>query len=899
MTRGHTLNAIVFRTIFTLTATVGLSTGFVDHAGAAPGRKIPQTKTPAKAKPKYNRDYVIANFMRKLGNSNEPYVGKRALVDDMVKRMTTPGGRANVLLRADAGSGKDAIVEEVAKILSERDGHIFELDIELFIAGVESEGELKARWTSVLAAFIDHPNEWLFLNEIHRLQGMGSLKDSLKIPTSNGRLKVIGAGTPTELLKSEIDQDPALMSRFEIIDIPNATYEELLAILRKMKADGEEKDYGVSSTPGLLKAAARAALEFFPNEPLIRTTQDLYRGTLAMVQSERTNGSRDLRLEEDRKEQLDLELGELEDELKYHKPIVEEIDGAKIEKDSFDRKAVLNAIDLVKSQLKDVEDRMDAIRSKDDVRKLPALQDRYLKTIADLTAKFEKNKRLDREDYDRLLRTQNHLLPSVVLRMQMATEAPGEIRATEHDLARVVARKLGVAPDLVTANVYQRVRRMEAALSRIQGHEEVKKMILDDVRRTASQMAPINTLAGLYVLDGATGSGKTELAEAIAEGALGTRDNMLTISFAELHEFSVMRVLGSGAGLVNSDEGSIYDPIRTKPAMAVNADEIDKTHKKIINLHQRIFDKGKFQDARNRKFDFHQVWWIGTSNYTEGYAVYKDLTTDNRAIEIDLGLQTGALKDLPPGRERDDLVLYLRMRMNNISASMSSRLRNRRVVDALKPDGAREVTKLMANKLVRAVAERKQWTIQLEPGVTDFISDSNFSWWEGGRHLQSGVDRMLQGNLSYLEYNLQKINAEQLQEVAKHNAEHPEDKKYFRAIEPGVGTVITVELTDAKDEDGKEIPHAKALHFALYVPGNHVEGGKPGELVNSLTVPYPIVDYGPEPKLTMADVKARKAEGSTPAPLAEEAPPERSIINEAQLDMFPDSCQPELSLGTK
>jgi ATP-dependent Clp protease ATP-binding subunit ClpA len=152
--------------------------------------------------------------------------------------------------------------------------------------------------------------------------------------------------------------------------------------------------------------------------------------------------------------------------------------------------------------------------------------------------------------------------------------------------------------------------------SRVKGQDS----ILEDVARLLYlQMAKTITtrpIASLMFV-GPTGTGKTELAKAIAEYLFGDEKNMIRFDCTELSlPEGKTRLIGSPPGYKGAEQGGeLTRPMMAKARRLILFDEIEKAHPSVFDLFLQMLGEGRLSEQGSGKTaDFTQSIVILTSN---------------------------------------------------------------------------------------------------------------------------------------------------------------------------------------------------------------------------------------------------------------------------------------------
>ena len=140
----------------------------------------------------------------------DPVVGRDKEISRLLEILSRRT-KNNPLLLGDAGVGKTAIVEELARRLETSNvpskligKRIISVSMASLVAGTKYRGEFEERLEKIIRELEENDDVILFIDEIHTLVGAGGAEGAidasniLKPALARGKIKVIGATTTSE-----------------------------------------------------------------------------------------------------------------------------------------------------------------------------------------------------------------------------------------------------------------------------------------------------------------------------------------------------------------------------------------------------------------------------------------------------------------------------------------------------------------------------------------------------------------------------------------------------------------------------------------------------------------------------------------------------------------------------
>ncbi len=194
----------------------------------------------------------------------------------------------------------------------------------------------------------------------------------------------------------------------------------------------------------------------------------------------------------------------------------------------------------------------------------------------------------------------------------------------KRDVAEVIAGRLGIPLSDVTDDELAKLESMEDFLRRrVIGQDQALKSVADAVRRSRSGLSDPRRPYAVFLFAGSTGTGKTELAKALAEFIYGTEKALIRFDMSEYREgHTASKLIGAPPGYLGHDEGGqLTEKVRNKPFSVLLFDEVEKAHPRVMDVFLQVFDDGRLTDSRGRVADFSNSIIIMTTNLgTDAYA---------------------------------------------------------------------------------------------------------------------------------------------------------------------------------------------------------------------------------------------------------------------------------------
>lgn len=190
-----------------------------------------------------------------------------------------PGSASAALLIGPAGTGKTAILEQIALDLLAPDIdprlrglRLIAIEMAMLVAGTGFRGDLEERISQLIDEAVEnYDSVVLAIDEIHTIANTGGTTaiEALKAPLARGRIRLIGATTPEDWAPVERRQ-PAFASRFRKIHINPPLLEESVQAMAMHVPALQRHHSELAITQPDLQLIARATTDYLASPPMPR-----------------------------------------------------------------------------------------------------------------------------------------------------------------------------------------------------------------------------------------------------------------------------------------------------------------------------------------------------------------------------------------------------------------------------------------------------------------------------------------------------------------------------------------------------------------------------------------------------------------------------------------------------
>jgi len=591
-----------------------------ETAAAVDGGKGGLSKMPA-------LDQFTTNLTERAREGRiDPVIGRdgeiRQVIDILMRRRQN-----NPILTGEAGVGKTAVVEGLARRIADKDVpdvllgvELHTLDMGLLQAGASVKGEFENRLKNVIDEVKKSPHPIiLFIDEAHTMIGAGGTAGQndaanlLKPALARGELRTIAATTWSEY-KKYFEKDAALARRFQVVKVDEPTEALAAAMLRGM-VGLMEAHFNIRVMDEAVTEAVRLSHRYISGRQLpdkAVSVLDTACAKVALGQSATPAIIEDTRKHLDR---LEAELAALQRETaggaNHHAERLGELQQLQA-----DARAVLATNEERLSLERALADQIRQLRQQMENGGADAAASDA--APADAVA-AEKPAARGKKGAAAAVSPQQAELDRLLAELrQLQGDTPMvPLQVDGGVVAEIVSAWTGVPLGRMVKDEIRTVRTLGTLLvDRVIGQDHALEAIAQRVRTATAKLEDPNKPRGVFMFVGPSGVGKTETALALADILYGGERKLITINMSEYQEaHSVSGLKGSPPGYVGYGEGGVLtEAVRRNPYSVVLLDEVEKAHPDVLEMFFQVFDKGQMDDAEGREIDFRNTLIILTSN---------------------------------------------------------------------------------------------------------------------------------------------------------------------------------------------------------------------------------------------------------------------------------------------